>query len=133
VGAGDAERPAHGPGDLLRVVHELDVERVDAGVDDRVPVERLGGSLMRFPDVDGMVVHRRIGADEAADRPGDRRDLDEAAREGALLEGLADRRPVGDRRDARVEDRDGLLVELGRDDRVHAVEPVRDEPRDFDR
>ncbi|GAB4008835.1 hypothetical protein GCM10029992_66240 [Glycomyces albus] len=87
---------------------------------------------MRLADVERLVVHERIGADEALQGPGDGGDLEEAAHEGSLLVHLRDRLAAIDHRDAGVEDADGLLVELVGDDGVHAVEAVGDESRDLD-
>ncbi len=130
---GDGQGAAHGAGDLVRVVHELDVEGVGTGVDDGVGVERLGGALARLTDMEGVVVHGRVGADEAVQRSGDGWGLDEAAHEGSLLVHLRDRLSVIGHRDSGVEDADGLFVEVVGYDGVHAVEAGRDEARDLDR
>jgi hypothetical protein len=119
VAAGHAERAAHLERHVLRVVHELHVERVRADVDDRVAVQVLRLTLVRLADVNGVVVDGRLRTDQAVDGAGDLGQLHQPLDELAVHERLGQRRAVRDGGDAGLQDLDRLLVHLVRHDSVH--------------
>jgi hypothetical protein len=133
VAAGHAERSAHLQRHILRVVHELHVERVRAYVDDRVTVQVLRLAVVRLADVYGVVVDQRLRPDQAVDGAGHLRQLDEPLDELGVHERLRQRGAVRDAGDAGRQDVDRLLVHVVRYDGVHPERPSGHEARHLNR